>query len=360
MSYTEDVIEECFRILRVTYNNLASEDDWKLLFVQLLIVYNFGPDVDLDWFDYILEHVFKNELQNATVVLLQSLSPIRFAFIDGQSRITSVHHYLRKVVPHIDGTLSSLQEASRLSKSDFEKTWTLSMTASPADCEIFTLPSTCGERFVSRRFLTEMRKISKRCMEKQMLARATFNSVVPNNLSDCVTEMIEERPKDDIIVGLTISDKLEKMFKHVLRTIGRFDKMLQRRLLGSKLYEVVKNKSGDEYATEIYNRIRTVGKRRTHPSLKSKSKKAGGELMVLMLVLGTALYDVKATRYLETCINTEWLVLLSRLTGLPSEELPEKFHEGTFFDKSLDDKVWFHSKLYLVSSSEKEWGNGLV
>ena len=77
------------------YGNLKSREDWHKLFGDLVHMHAFANRI---WLQKVNPVTFR-QLVRMTSLLFQAITPIRFAFVDGQSRMTGACHLLRNTMP---------------------------------------------------------------------------------------------------------------------------------------------------------------------------------------------------------------------------------------------------------------------
>lgn len=331
------------------YNNLRNQADWESLFKHLMVESGWCEESDTTSMELILSDIFGNECQSAVALLLQGLSPIRFAFMDGQSRMASMYHFERKIVPLEDGNCIPLLGVSGLSLEQISGRWNTTETGQLAVCSMYLPPVEHAGKFVTREFLSLLRQVSKEntvCMDAN---HAKLQSMSPSNLNDCIIEMIDENPgREHPISVRNLLVDLTNAFLHVIKTVRHYGTLVQRRFLGKDTISILLKLDDEEFAKQCLKMIYTAGDRVIFPSLRTKSKSKASEFMVLMLVLGAALVDDFSAVRLKTCINQDWIVPINCMKT-KYRIAPDDLHAGTFVDPSNPDTEWFSSKLYLVS-----------
>jgi len=336
------------------YNNLRYQDDWESLFKHLLVKSGWCKESDATSMERILSDTFGNECQSAVALLLQGLSPIRFAFMDGQSRMTSMYYFERKIIPLQDGCCKPLVAASGLSLKEISERWSTTETSNLAVCRVY-LPRL--EEFgtkVTKSFLSEMRKVSKDNTVIMDSHQASLQSMSPSNLNDCIVEMIDKNPFGKRAVTVKkLPDDLGNAFLYVIKTVRCYGMLVQQRFLGKDTISKLRHLDDEQFAKKALEMIRSAGERVIFPKFKTRSKSKAQEFQALMLVLGAALVDDFSSDCLETCINHDWIMPINCMEKeykFASDDL----HGGMFVDPSHPNKEWFSSKLYLVSYVSKK------
>lgn len=332
------------------YNNLRYQDDWESLFKHLLVKSGWCHASDVTSMESALSHTFGNECQSAVALLLQGLSPIRFAFMDGQSRMASMYHFERKTIPLADGNCKPLVAASGLSLEEISGRWSTTPTAELALCYVYLPPPNDDGKTVAKSFLSRLREISKKNTVVMDSHHAKLQSVSPSNLNDCIVEMIDKNParkKPPVNIRDLLVD-LENAFLHVIKTVRHYGVLVQQRFLGNDTIMKLQKLDDDSFAKQTLEMIHPAGKRKIFLSFKTRSKSKAPEFLVLMLVLAAALVDESSAELLQNCINQDWIVPINGME-IEYEVTSDDLHGGTFVDPSRCDIEWFLSKLYLVS-----------
>jgi len=348
-----NLFDKISRIMETQFNNLRYEADWDKLFRHLFVQISWRGDNALQDASCktILRDFFNNEYQSAVVLLLQSLSPIRFAFMDGQARMSSLYYFQRKLIPHLGGKCSLLSTASGLSSDDIAQRWSLAPTGDLANCRIYLPSAEHAGQDVSRSYMSEMLNVSKEYEKDRTKQKVQLDSMMPTNLNDCIIEMINKyRNQRTLAKASTITMSLTDAFRQVLRTMYEAGPLLQPKVFGANLFTDLLTVAEDTFLEEVYKKVYTAGDKLIYASF-SKGKRTGSalpELMILMLVLGTALVDVKSRASLEKCVNNDWIVPLSSMAN-NYKVTPGEFHKGTFVSDSYGHGTYFQSHLYLVS-----------
>jgi len=338
--------------METRFNNLRCKADWKKLCLHLLFVTRWTEVQDADGTirTNILQEAFGNEYQSAAALLLQSLTSLRFAFMDGQSRMASLYYYERKLIPRDYGSDVPMSSAVGLKLEDLSQRWSLARTGDLARCSIFLSPADDFGQCVSRSYLSDMRRFSKTYMHEIREKRERLESMIPSNLNDCIIEMIEGYEDEDAAVNaLQIVDRLNAAFRYVISSIYRFDRWLQRKFFNAKTCRELEGLSEEQFVDKVMQRIYKVGERVMYPKMTHKeSKSPSSQLLVLMLVVATALMDATSRKALESCINNDWIVHIASMD--PKYKLTTAgLHGGTFVDDSVGDGAYFKSQFYLVS-----------
>lgn len=335
------------RLMDQKYNNLRYESNWNALLDHLLVKSGRLEELNNDRKELILR-CFDN-VHTAVIALLQSLSPIRFSFLDGQSRITSLFYFERKIVPSNDGPSIPLLEASGLSLQEISQRWSLAATGDLANCFLHLPPTDDAGRNVSRSFVSEMRKLSRQYCSDQSAKCAELKSITPTTLTDAIVAMIEESPARSHNATVdTIWEETEASFRHILKTIHQFDVLLQQKLLGPKTVLPMIDLDGADFAEQYLEKIGMIPDKIMFQSLKQspRVRLEVDEIKVLMLFLATALVDQKSLVSLYDCINNNWISRVILPSSCGTGKLDD-FHKGTCV--STLAKAWFYPELYLVS-----------
>jgi hypothetical protein len=314
-----------------TYNNLSTIEDWTGLFSHLLVRSKWCDEPSGERFDIILNQLFGGQLVNATVFLLHALTPIRFAFMDGQARMTTLHYVLRKLVPRIDGGVAPISHLT-----DKEIKVKLSQTSQPAVC-IFAQDDNDGGP-ITVEFMSSLRGNSRKEMDKLTKTKQDLITMTPSNLSDAIVEMMDSVPHSE--QPITVSNLLQRvddMFLHVIATLRKFDKPLSnkifRKIRGADVLE-----SDEKFIADVFEKLHPKPKakqtRKIFPSLLSNPTGGSTELTVLMYMVGAALCSTNSRRYLKQCMHKEWVVPIvdpAQVHGVPLDRL----HKGTFVNPSM-------------------------
>jgi len=345
------LFDKISQIMDTRFNNLRYEADWQELSIHLLHMTGWAGENDPDDIvcKNILQEAFGNEYQSAAVLLLQSLTPIRFAFMDGQSRMTSLYYYERKLIPCRYKNDLAMSIAIDLTLEDLSQRWNLARTGDFAKCRIYLPSAEDAGGLVSRSYLLQMRSVSKDYMHDMNTKKASLVSMIPNNLNDCIIDMIEGyQDRTKTVDAHKITDSLKEAFCFVISGIHQLDNSTQLKLFGKKLYEDLAKPSEETFVEKAYKKIQKAEQRTLYPSFATRSKSASPMLQLLMLVLGTALVDERSRKALQSCIDNDWIVPIQSIFSEYNYSA-DLFHAGTFVDDSVGGKAWFKSKLYLVS-----------
>jgi hypothetical protein len=305
--------------------------------------------------EIILNDVFGGELINATILLFQGLTSVRFGFMDGQGRMAAIHYYERKITPYMDGTVVPLSKTMDLRQA--RKRWTIQNTGTPAMCYVIT--DVAMEGPVTANFLSVARSRSKAWMDTLMTKLDCLNSMTPSNLSDCLCGMIDAVTEAN---GGTLMDKVavaiaemqettketasemqsklaewsvtvKKMFLYVIWWIHLYDKHLSNKVFEKMNMSKTKKYEEEIYVRDLFKKVYDPDATKSFPSLFSKIKRPSPEVTVLMLTVGTALADPLSRLYLRQCMNKEWVVPI-----LESEQVEgvnvKMLHPATFVNTS--------------------------
>lgn len=343
------ILSKVARLMTHNFNDLKTHSDWEKLFGHLMVKARLCKEEGDEIYSEILHNWFGNEVVNAVALLLQGLTPVRFAFLDGQCRITSLYYFQRKIIPRLEGGFDPLLEATKLGSEEIRQRWTLSKTGTLAKCTVHLVLDNPTPA-LAKSEISDLKAASLEIMRDLMNGIKLLAAVVPNNLSDCVGQMIDESPYwERIPDAMQLAQTgMTDMFKHVLLIIYRYENLLPRKLftklsIPKELYD-----KPDDFVKFVYNKIYTGGKIKLFPSLKSRLHNGSApELMVLMLVLGVALVKDKAMESLRRCINKEWIVPIVEARQV--NDIPiERLHPATYVNFK-HEITWYKSNLYAVS-----------
>ncbi len=328
--------------MKARFNNLACEGDWQKLFDHLLMKSGWMTGVyDKMLPKRILNQVFGGELVNGTILLFQSLCPVRFGFLDGQSRMVSMHYYIRKLVPTTEsgkpGAISKVMSEFRPRQH-----WTLEKGGNDASC-IIIIPS--PEEFgkpATTKYVWYLRELSKIWLDKLMDRLENLSSMTPSNFGDVVLRLLSNiKTNMDsfgppyIIANLT--GKVKARIKDIFMWMLKEEEDVFFRLYGH-------DKTTDE---DAYKRLFKTS--RVFPSLSGQRKEGGYELLVLLPVLAALSSNHKMILYLEDCVNKEWIVPVlqdGEVCGVNCSDL----HQGTYVCYGKGDN-YFLSRYYAVSTA---------
>jgi hypothetical protein len=169
------------------YNNLKYRAD-QIKFINHLL-FKSGLVVDDDTPDsmQIINELFKDNLYNACYVLLQSMSPIRFGFLDGQGRATSMNYFGRQVLPCPISGMKSLMSNCGKSDLSLKAKWSLVETGAKSQCAFWTQDHLgTVETMFNNAFCSEARKRSKQTMDRYMKQYGLLGSIAQSNLGDVI------------------------------------------------------------------------------------------------------------------------------------------------------------------------------
>lgn len=358
MDDTESIIsllDKISQIMETQFNNLRYEADWKKLSIHLLKKTRWSEQNDPDDVvcESILHEAFGNEYPSAAALLLQGLTPIRFAFMDGQSRMTSLYYYERKLIPCHDGACLPMSTGSGLQLEELKRRWSLAWTGDLATCRIYLPSAEIAGSDVSRSFLLEMRRVSKCYMEGINKKKASLQSIYPNDINDCIINVIEGYQSEvETVNARDIENSVKAAFRHVISSIHQFDPTLHHNFFGSDLLDTLAGLSDDEFVEGVWKRVYGERSKTVFPKLAKRPRSDAPKLLVLMLVVGTALVDVKSRQSLLSCINNDWIVHLDSLAS-ELNEYAYKLDKSTVFHDFPEGPSWFKLDFYLVSSGHR-------
>jgi hypothetical protein len=197
-------------VMSETYNDLKKRSDWMKLFRRLLHYSGWWDGQNELFVSFAAAAIFNWEIENGVTLLLQGLSPIRFAFLDGQARLTSLHYYIQGKIPDreivrdmffVNGTM---KHDSSINVYD---SWLLSRTGHPATVCIYednTMDSTSNQP-LSNAFLKKLCKISKDQMSYLLNEKRRFAHYTESTLTDCLRNLIESNGVSTLEMSYWIS-----------------------------------------------------------------------------------------------------------------------------------------------------------
>ena len=343
-------------VLRTKFKNLRDVEDWRTLFDHLSQRTGW-MEKEQSTSDQLLKEVFGGELVNATVLLFQSMSKIRFGFLDGQARMMALYHFSRKVYPGLDH-VHALSNA--VSVDDLKKCWSLSNTGNLALCTIIQRQKTNQDNVVSKESVKHLNELSKRLLDRLLLRYGHLKSVTPSNLSDCIgqlkyvmiewksTEIPGENNQERRLRDLSLN--MREIFMIILKQLVSYDKVVAGNLFGLDRLKQHAELAEHEFLRLVYEgRFPTAPKliKVLFPALGSRKTGISLELLVLMILLGCAAIDKESMQCLDCCINKQWIVPVvdkDQVGGIAISDL----HLGTFVNDSIPE-TWYYSKLFKVS-----------
>jgi hypothetical protein len=341
------------RILVSDFGNLNSMDCWKKLYNHICR--------DTPFAHYDVSSLPICQLVKATIFRLQSMTPIRFSFINGQARMVAVAHYIRRLVPcasdgHQPG-FQSMDDVGCINHSN--GLWSLDKTGCQADCVLFcTDPPRpdSPDRYLSSEIMFDLNKISSHVTAGSSIAEVT-------HFSDSIHSLIR---KVSSIHPLPL--KLSGFPKHV---VSLFDVIVQEfsscEGLSATLLSSVCCSSGIGQVDESTDSIpkpfspettfaraiemlninnNTPTLKKPFPVLTSHIKVSTSELCVISFLLMALLPDVKGRLILAECMNKKWKV------SIPAVDMA-LFHPGTIVGPIGEEPTLFEAKLFRVSVKQK-------
>lgn len=337
--------------METTYNSLKLEENWFDLFYHLLDQSKLCHPEQVHTF---FSNVFGGELHNAVGLLLQGLTPVRFSFLDGQGRITSLHYYLRRTIPRRDGKVYPIIKIPKLEldATDVMVNWNIARSGVEATCYFFLemARDTNDEEEVSNEKMVELNKNSKVRMDSLVKEKKRYTSIVTTNLSSVIFELLEEntcQPIDELANVLTSKRVIEKC-KFVLIKLYDVDEFLRAKLFGQDTWKntikgnMSKHNKLDEAVFELLGSNMT----KVFPSLLNQHSKSP-VAVVLLYILVALLDDPDSCRCFRGCMSRDWITPIEtplQVGGVALHDL----HPGTFVNESMD-LCWFYPALYKVS-----------
>jgi hypothetical protein len=332
--------------MQSTYHNLGHERDWEMLYVRLLGQSRWCDEPHGSKFNFILNTVFGGELHNATIFLLHGLTPVRFAFLDGQARMSSLYYYERKLLPSL---LDNFVPLSSIPESDTR--WSLSTTSVPAFCRIVANNNHAAA--VSNDEIALMKKHSKKEMLNKMLHQDALNTMAPTNLSDFISDMLSAEMKSfQPIVANDMPAYVKSMFLKVLKHMKTFDTRLAGKLFRKIKINHFLMANDDEYAKAVLEKLDPPpkpGKKelKRYKSLVSAPRGESPELTLMMYILGTTLSNQNCMKYMKRCIDREWVGSKQNNSHVHDIAM-NKIHPGTVVN-AFQNQEW--REWWLVSLS---------
>lgn len=346
------IIEQLSSGMTSTYNNLKEEKDWLKLFDRLVMKSGWCQPSEIGFSSRLLKDVFKGELQNAVGLLLHALTPVRFVFLEGQSRMTSLYNYQRKIIPTRELHPIPLSKATIFLDKQWslQQHWSLVKTGDMAVCH-FPDDVEADAVYVTFDYLAQLREISHKYMSFLSDTIHTVKTVKLNNLADCIDQLIQHYHVTNVVYkASSLQGSLINAFKCVLTYVRSSEVELQTHLLGKKFQRKLDEKDETHFLEELFHCIyKLTSNGKTFPSLRTGEKIPPmlHELMVIMLVLGCALVDSTSRQYLACCMNKEWIVPILHEVQVENHPI-ENLHEETYVNGSIESALFF-SKYYSVS-----------
>jgi len=358
----EDSWDHTLNIFRNKFNNLYEEKDWWSLYLQLVgssgytVLAPSGASTEAVG-TYLLEKMFGGELVNATILFFQAQCPVRFAFLDGQARMASVHYYIRKILPGPDGTRLPLLSQFGMAMEE----WTLRKTGRIASCRVIVpeeenwgAPALEGYLWLLRERSLALQNEQLEQREQLVTRLDSMAKITPTTFSDVLLRVVgavrttaQQHGIGEPYTVATMHDAVREVMKTVCSWLARKEVGVLAKLTKNSNVAVRAEGQGvEEYAEAIYATL--FGKPDSQvvmfPSLKGK-RSGLFNLQILVIMLGVTAGDSGSTSYLEDCIQKDWRAPLSELKHQCSAHFYDK---ATYIDETATRKNLFEKMLYLV------------
>ena len=236
------------------------------------------------------------DLVNATTLLFQAMSPIRFDFLDGQARILAVSHYIRQLVPCSFSLPNCVEPITKYtSRGRPSKPWSLRSTG--ANATFMLVVQSLDNSRTLEQLLRDLHAISrKQCKHIQDAESYHF----ANGILSVITErkMVRNPPPSTVADTQAITTTI---FKSILKGL----QFLMTN--GNIKLDGIQKKVDVENLESLENFL--LDKRVSYPSFFSVGSLVSVmPLKVLMLVIGAAVAEKSNCGLLEELINKKWKV----------------------------------------------------
>jgi len=316
-----------------SFGHLASDADWSSLLCRLV------ECCKLD--QAFLDGVPKNDMINVTILLFQSLCPIRFAFLDGQARVVSTAFYLRKMFPtgltspDLVKPLNIVIEELRAKNINDVIDFSVSKTGIGARCLINLPTNVDPTKDFETKHLNKMFNISKKLLD-------TLSQTVPRNLSDAIVYVI--RMYDLEVVRGKTRNTVSFAYEHVINHLALYDSAIAARLF-SEVPDRQSLASTNDLLPQLAKQIRV---KTVFPNFKSDLFLWNSEAVTLMYTIGPLLVGLKHGITLENCMNREWKVPILKKDQIRGINNIDGLHKHTYVG-SPNSTALFEKLYYRVS-----------
>jgi len=316
-----------------SFGHLSSDANWSRLLHRLV------DCCKLD--EAFLNGVPKNDMINVTILLFQSLCPIRFAFLDGQARVVSTAFYLRKMFPtgltspKLVKPLNTVVEELRAKNINDMIDYSVSKTGVGARCLINLPTDVDPTKAFDTKHLDRMFRISKERLD-------TLSQTVPRNLSDAIVYVI--RMYDLEVVRKRIRDTVSTAYVHVINQLGLYDAAIAERLFSEVPDRQIRAKNRGLFPL-VVTKVRT---KIVFPNFKGDLLLWNSEALTLMYTIGPLLVGMKHGVMLEHCMNTEWKVPILKNDQIRGINTIAGLHKHTYVG-SPNSTALFEKLYYRVS-----------
>jgi len=301
-SQTLYLLAWAFWLLETRYGNLEKLSHWRRLLSRLLSKFKWtGGTVPNSG------HFIFREVVSATINLFQSLTPIRFSFLDGNARIVSVAHYLRQLLPTPDRILP----LSSLSSSSFDLRWSPSYSGQDGITTVVMYlpndgplpPSKIPE--VDNGMIQDLNDIGSSIKRQYIVsAQGTFYDEIRKLIVTC---NIDGRFLTEEVNLGSVTENLNFMFRQVLNS----------------LMDMMPGKPCEKLVKFGHKPFPSTGTTFLSSSLGSITIRSTA-LNLFSRCLGAMLFLPSSWKLLQECLNLDWNVCHSqRLDAIvASQEQP--------------------------------------
>jgi hypothetical protein len=329
------IFNEISEVLAAEFENLGTCDGWKKLYSHLLSKtqwlfpeQGFSPGLD-----------DPTILVPRTILLLQSLSPIRISVLDGQTRTVSVAHYIRNVIPTVDDGNISYQSALVKEGTNIkEYPWNPAVVGHSMAAHIVIVKTPKSSPYLSQEDANELWKFSKmRVLSIQQVKKLELYDAVDLHLkayspfSDSVSKLDSWIIRNQESIGMVLTSN-----------VPDYITILQGRLK--------RNRKGKFTTAEAVVKD-LVTKRATNtalPRLHDGSLKncLNQELLVLCRVLGIMTTEASCGETLKVCMDRDWKAKPNEKKPFGREPLLTEYEPTTYLGHKQE---WFEKNAYAVS-----------
>jgi hypothetical protein len=269
-----------------------------------------------------------------TILLFQSICPIRFGFLDGLARMVSVGHYLLRAYPGDKNSEACIYPLSKLDQNS-TTTWSVETTSKAAVFEIVFPDASVGivEGTENSAELLEedLRNISYSRYATMMAGERYHVSDAFNILITTIESMQSRQPSDPWGVLEFMDDYMKKIIFYLSQFV-----------LGVDQYQFKAQKDNEstmEKLERIYIGIRPSTTLVCFPALARKHNSVANYKFEAFSYMVAAMCAREASRQaLEELMNDNWRGRLSKTT-MPMGKGWNTFHEGTYLNLTMEDDM---------------------
>jgi hypothetical protein len=341
-------LSKACHVLVNTFGNLQCPEDWIKLHHHLL--QQMGK-ADADNKNEDKAPQTTEVIVTETIRQFQSLTPIRFSFLDGQCRMITSAHYIRKLLPTVVGQKTKLEvlAQSTLKRNGFDDTfqWDLSNTGQAIITHIIMPQPHPKHGMLTRECATGLVKIS---MERGN----SLDMVTKANLSDAIRNVIWRAQFADAFDDLqAVYSFVDKQQSFVVAQLIDLDSSLAFKV-NTKLSKTPKAASKNDKASPLTLTERAEmklkergGQNKRFPIFNTGTlENPLSELLVISKVMGCFLADRECAALLKDCISKNWTVPFlpdqEVFNGIKASELAKGTYAG-------DGARWYETELFMVS-----------